>query len=494
MGIWIQMGRTERTVRSRLTRRWIINVFLPIFAVLIAVDIALIVIIHNTVYDNLTSSLYSRAEVTAEFASGYISKNSETFYSNIKTLCEDFSDKDRMEFQVLSPDGLMLYSSSGFVSPFPRTPVDFIASLSEESGFWLGNDDLTGEKVMAVSRTLTDESASPIIVLRFICSVYNADTQIFQLALLSVSVIALILLIIVVIGTYFVRSIIRPVTDISDAAKQIAQGKLDVRIDKQYNDEIGELSATINNMAKALAETDRLENEFISIISHELRTPITAIQGWIETMSDPEMQNEAVIQKGYSIIKNETVRLKHMVEELLDFSHLQSGKLAMTFGKVEVLSEFEETVFLCMQKARAEKIRLQYADADDIPAIWGDRDRIKQVFVNILDNAIKHTPAGGTIHASISADDKFVTAIISDTGAGISAQDLPNIKKKFYKGHTTKRGTGLGLAVCDEVIKRHGGELRIESEQGKGTTVSIILPIERPENLEHTTQIPIIRP
>ena len=210
-----------------------------------------------------------------------------------------------------------------------------------------------------------------------------------------------------------------------------------------------------------------------------MRTPLTAIRGWGETLEDVGNGDPELTKRGMKVIINESSRLAVMVEELLDFSRMQNGKLSLRIEKIDVLAELDETVFSFKERATREGIELLY-NAVNLPApMDADPNRIKQVFVNILDNAIKYTQQGGKILVEAKYSAPTVLEItVSDTGNGISKDDLPHIKEKFYKADMSARGSGIGLAVVDEIIRLHKGEWTIDSVLGKGTTVTILLPVE----------------
>ena len=243
-----------------------------------------------------------------------------------------------------------------------------------------------------------------------------------------------------------------------------------------YDDEIGELSDSINYMSEEIKTSDSMKNDFISSVSHELRTPLTAIKGWAETMSIGE-PDPVTMGKGLNIIINETERLSGMVEELLDFSRLQNGRMVLVMDKMDLLAELDEAVYMLKERAVSEKKRFVYEQPEGVAAVLGDKNRLRQVFINIIDNAIKYTAEGGVIGIRVTCDEDQAHVIISDTGCGIAAEDLPKIKDKFYKANQTVRGSGIGLAVADEIMKLHKGSLDIASEENTGTTVTISIPL-----------------
>jgi signal transduction histidine kinase len=231
-------------------------------------------------------------------------------------------------------------------------------------------------------------------------------------------------------------------------------------------------------MLNEVSATDKIKNDFISTVSHELRTPLTAIKGWGEMLRELGPDDIELTKRGTDIIISESERLSQLVEELLNFSRIQNGTLSLRLEKIDVLAELDETIFVFKERSKRDGIELTYS-APDLPApMMADPNRIKQVFVNILDNAFKYTEQGGMVSVEAFIDgDKLIIQVL-DTGCGIAQEDLPNVKMKFYKANIQVRGSGIGLAVVDELIKMHNGTLDIQSKLGIGTTVTIVLPIE----------------
>ena len=182
------------------------------------------------------------------------------------------------------------------------------------------------------------------------------------------------------------------------------------------------------------------------------------------------------MQKGMHVIVNETERLSRMVEELLDFSRMQSGKLTLQPMPMDILAELGDAVLIYTEKAKREHIRMIYHEPEMLPFVYGDKNRIRQVFINVIDNALKYSNPGGLVTVSAEAIGNQIQVRISDNGVGISAADLPRVKTKFFKANHTRRGSGIGLAVANEIITMHHGRLDIQSELGVGTAVIITLP------------------
>ncbi|MBR2735104.1 MAG: HAMP domain-containing histidine kinase, partial [Clostridia bacterium] len=259
-------------------------------------------------------------------------------------------------------------------------------------------------------------------------------------------------------------------------AKQIARGDFHVKIEKKYDDEIGELSDTINYMAEELDVTEKLKNEFISSVSHELRTPLTAIKGWAETLQLCEDSAETR-KKGLETIVKEAERLSWIVEGLLDFSSIKEKRIKLIKEKIDILAEIGEAVYMFKDRADNEKKSLIYNEPKMLPPVMGDKNRLRQVFINILDNALKYTSEGGAVSVDVKVKDDKISISFTDNGCGIPAEHLSNVTKKFYKANYLQQGSGIGLAIVDEIVTLHGGTLSILSQEGFGTTVTVMLPV-----------------
>ncbi|NMP36630.1 MAG: HAMP domain-containing histidine kinase [Clostridiales bacterium] len=466
---------------SGITKRWVWTTLAVIVVLLLVVVSSVFYGFSSYYYEYVRMTLESRASSSVtDYFSPYINGTDDTFKACAKDFAESFDDKELMEVWVIDKYGSVVVSSSGFAVGDMQMP-DYTAALSQDSGgfgSWRGRLD-TGEKVSALTMLLPEVDGKPAGAVRFLISMNDIDSQLITIAALVVFAFAFAIALVTISGMFFVRSIVRPVRVINETAKRIAEGDFAARIEERgYDDEISELGRTINNMANEIGAADRMKNDFISTISHELRTPLTAIKGWGETLIQVRGTDEALEKRGLEIITNESDRLSSLVEDLLDFSRMQNGKLSLRLEKIDVLAELDEAVFVFKERAARDGIELIYT-APDFPApMQGDVNRIKQVFVNILDNSMKYTEQGGKVAIVAEIDSDRLIIEISDTGCGIPQSDIPKVKEKFFKGNMSVPGTGIGLAVADEIIRMHGGSIDIYSEVGVGTTVTITLPIE----------------
>ena len=214
---------------------------------------------------------------------------------------------------------------------------------------------------------------------------------------------------------------------------------------------------------------------------HDLRTPLTAIRGWGETAKMSLDSDIDLVKRGLDVVLSEADRLSGLVEELLDFSRMQTGRLIMVSGPMNVVQILSESFDMYAELAKKQEIDLVYTKPNDEFIVMGDPNRLKQVFINIIDNAVKYTEKGGQVLVDITKEEGCVRVTVTDTGVGIPAQDIDRVKEKFYKANKTVRGSGIGLAVADEIIKQHSGLLFIESTENVGTTVTVVLPLYQPE-------------
>ena len=467
-----EQDRKKPAKKRTLLRRWIANNLGVLVLIMVVMELAFVYAIQTFYYagakQKLTAELTSVVNILARYA-----QDAETNLSpELRNTFESFSAKDKMELMAVNVKGRVVLTSSGF-SPSADTALpDYESLTAGGDGYWVGRAE-NHEKIMAVCMDISSFSTEYSAV-RVVSSLEEVDSTVTTITIAATIVCAAILLLLIITGIYFVGSIIRPISQISTAAGKFAKGDFSFRIRYNGNDEIGDLCTAITHMADELANTEEMKNEFISSVSHELRTPLTAIKGWAETIyteNDPE-----TIHKGMNVIISETERLSQMVEELLDFSRMQSGHFTLQKDTMDVLAELGDAVLIYIDKAAREQIHITYDEPEILPFVYGDKNRIRQVFINVIDNAIKYSDPGGLVHIEATERQGKIVVSVSDTGCGIKASDLPKIKEKFYKPNHTRRGSGIGLAVADEIIAAHGGSLDITSEEGVGTTVTITLP------------------
>ena len=460
-----------------IRRRWLVNSMSVVTMILIAVLVILAVTLRSFYYSSMTENLSSEASKTAAEFNQY----TRTAYRTAAQAAVAEFEYSNLEIQFIEQSGAVLYTSYGVTSgTIPGTPDVTEAIEGRLTTVWTGRDPQTGERIMAVSAPVIYQGNYVVGAVRLVTSMVEVDYQIMLVVGASALIAMAILALVYFSNLYFVRSIVEPLASINETARLISDGSYGIQIDKKFDDEIGELTDTINNMSMKIRQAETTQSEFISSVSHELRTPLTAITGWAETLQSGELKNKLDVQKGMDIIVSEAHRLTAMVEELLEFSRMEDGRFTLAVEPLDLKAELEDAVYTYREFFRKEGIVLEYIDSDEDSeiSIVGDPHRLRQVFCNLLDNAAKHGGTGERIDVTISEEYGWGIVKIRDYGAGIPVEELPHVKYKFYKGSSKARGSGIGLAVSDEIITRHEGALEIENADGGGCVAIIKLPLE----------------
>ena len=349
---------------------------------------------------------------------------------------------------------------------------DVKAGLNGSVGYFSSKMD--NEKVLSVTYPLTAGGKS-LGAIRLTTSLTPLNAVLYKNMLVLLSVGGVVILVAAFLGFFLAKTITKPVSHMTVAAEEMAAGKFSTRIIKENDDEIGKLADTLNFMAHQVQQHEQFKNQFIASISHDLRTPLTSIKGWAVTLHS--MVQDPFSKEGLEIITNESDRLNHLVTDLLDLSSLSSGKLSFQFEDVLIEHLITEIAHLYEVKFAEKNITLIKRLDEKIGTIHADQNRMKQVLLNLLDNALKFTPPGGEIAIELERRNSFAIIRIKDKGIGISREELHEVKEKFFKGKKKGSGTGLGLAICEEIIQAHNGRFELDSEEGKGTTAIITLPM-----------------
>ena len=469
------MKKKKNTGIGGIRRRWMVNSISVVVVIAFVAVIAFSAAMASYYYTSVSTGL----ENTAAAATGFLEDYTESEYrAYVSRYVANFEMKNHLELQFLNRYGSVQQSTSGLMANiYPGTQDIADAIANHDVATWSGKDPNTGERIMAVSAPVI-YNGNVVGVMRVVTSLKLVDQQI-MITILAACVVALIVLAIVYFSNlYFVRSIVEPVAGITEIAKKIAAGSYGIQMGKKHEDEIGDLTDAINDMSLKIAQSEKTQSEFISSVSHELRTPLTAINGWAETIMNGEVRDSDDVKKGMNIIVSEARRLTNMVEELLEFSRIEDGRFTLTVEPMDLKAELEDAVYTYREFFRREGLVLNYDDGDEeFPPITGDPERMRQVFCNLLDNASKHGGSGKRIDVAVRREYENAVITIRDYGPGIPEEELPHVKYKFYKGSSKARGSGIGLAVCDEIIGRHSGTLEIGNADGGGCIVTIRLPI-----------------
>jgi two-component system OmpR family sensor kinase len=461
-----------------LRRRWIVSSILPVITILVLIAALVSIALGSNYYANARSALEAKATAGTDYFNTYAMTSYDEYFRSATLYANSFEDSASIELQFLDRNGHVEVSTRSLMTGSKPGTKDIIDALtSGRVSSFRGVDPATGEKIIAASGLLKF-NGRVVGVMRFVTATRNLDSQVLLTVLIILAIMAAVIFVIVISSLLLINNVVAPVSAVSEAAKQISGGSYGYQIPNRYADEMGELVDNINDMSLKIGENEKLQSEFISSVSHELRTPLTAINGWGETLLADDGNDPEALRRGLNIIVKESGRLTNMVEELLDFSKMADGRFALHLEQMDLQAEFEDAVYTYREVFKQQGITLDYhSDGVYDEPITADPERLKQVFCNVLDNAAKHGGAGKRIETRLVRRGSHYIITIRDYGPGIPADDLPHVKEKFYKGGSKARGSGIGLAVCDEIIRLHNGTLAIGNAKGGGCIVTIRLPI-----------------
>lgn len=480
-------GQGKRLKLRGLRRRWLASSVGPIIVILVLVGVLSAATISSSLDARARFSLEAKAKSGSDYFSAYSMGSYSEYYRRAAQYVTDYSMNDSLaknvELQFINGKRQVELSSRGAVAgSTPATPEVGRAVETGKTASFSGRDPLTGESILAVSSPVF-YNGTVVAVMRFVTSTRLLDQQLWLTVLVMAAVIAAVIFLIFVSNLIFINNVVQPVAEVSEAAKRISSGSYGIQIANKYTDELGQLVDNINNMSLKISQSEKMQTEFISSVSHELRTPLTAISGWGETLLGDETGDPHQLRRGLRIIVKEARRLTGMVEELLEFSKMQDGRFTLQVEEMDLQAELEDAIYTYRELFRQDGIQLNYHSGQELytEPISGDPQRLKQVFCNVLDNAAKHGGAGKRIDVDMTQEGDSYVVRIRDYGPGIPPAEVPFVKQKFYKGSSKARGSGIGLAVCDEIVQRHGGVFDIGNADGGGAIVTIRLPISGQE-------------
>lgn len=463
----------KKSLRTRIMTRF----FMVIVLIVIFFEIFLIFTIKNYYYSGVTGIIQSQAKYSAKLYEIHLANSSlsELVLDDI----EEFYSEVNAQVQILNNSGKVLLDTvNGNQVGSILSTSDVISAKNGSNGSNIYKNSISNKNELAVSIPLNNGNEQ-VGIARFIISMENIDSMIAQRYLVFFLFGFFVIIIGVSISIFMSTKIVNPIEKLTNVALKLADGQLNEKADEVGDYEISKLGSTMNLMSENLVKKEQLKKDFISSISHELRTPLTVIKGWAFTLQ-PEAKSNKLLEDGLSIIEKESDRLGNMVTELLDFSEISSGRLIMN---KELFDLNELGIFInkqLMPKSSSKKIDmiLNYDETKRV-MVMADRDRIKQVFINILDNALKFTDEGGVVLTDIKIEEDKAIIEVIDNGCGISEDEISLVTGKFYKGNNSNSHTGLGLSICEEIVKAHNGNLIIRSVLEKGTVVRVELPLEK---------------
>ncbi|WP_215144113.1 sensor histidine kinase [Exiguobacterium qingdaonense] len=339
--------------------------------------------------------------------------------------------------------------------------------------------DVGDEHYLSVtSPIMTNETSE--FAISFTRPLEDLDTLIREIWMTVVTIGVLIWLLALYTVIRIAERFVRPIRQIIETADEMVQGDFDVSVESNEKHELGALARTLTYLGAKVQQHQSTRNEFLSSVSHELRTPLTSIKGWTETIRGGDEKLSDETELGLSIIHSETERMIGLVEQLLDYTKIEESRLVLYRQELDLVSLLRKVTLQLKQSLEDKGITLVERYPQKSVGLF-DENRLKQVFLNILENAIRFSPEGGTLTIRFVQSERVAFISIIDEGPGISRDHLQRITEMFYQAHVTEGSSGLGLAISKELIEAHEGKLVIESEVGHGTTVTVLLPLDPSE-------------
>jgi heavy metal sensor kinase len=451
-----------KSIKFRLTVWYLIAIML----LLVAFGTVAYFMLSKSLYRNLDNALRARL---AELESSIVVENNQ------------------ISFEQKFNDFILIYDANGALLQRlgPNVRFSNIEEMVERAlfgeGSYLTTPTTEGQDVRlyAAPFNLDSQTRIAVIVGRRTREIRDM-LSIFRVVIFY-SALAVVLLA-GVGGMFLANRTLKPVDHITDIAREIGEGDLSRRIDIQSEDEMGRLAATLNAMISRLEEAFQKQRQFAADASHELRTPLAIIQAESSLALDKK-RTQAEYRKSLELVSQEVAYMSEIIGNLLLLARDDAGSEPLNFQEVNVKDLFTELSSDLEVIAQEKGVAFDLGPMDNL-IVKADRHRLRQLFLNILDNAIRYTPSGGTVSSSLVRKNGSALVSISDTGIGIPGEDLPFIFDRFYRVDKARSraegGMGLGLAIASSIVKLHGGEIEVESQVGKGTTFHITLPLLEP--------------
>jgi len=474
------MKRAKKEQRPHSIRRYAVIkvvVFAIVSAVIAGVLLAAIIL---SAYASMRRTLESQVKGSLEERFFSLRLDYDESFDDVARHFIDFFSVNGVEVWVLDPDRKVV-ASTHEEEELPKEMPDYENAMAAPNHRGFSRGSYHGQPAYVFSYIL-DISHYENTAVRLLMPLHDLNARLVKIGVLTLTVWLLVNLMMLLSEFITLHRLREPIVRVSKAAAKIAEGDYEQRISlPAEHNELYQLSKDINDMAEKIAVAEKTKMDFISTISHELRTPLTAIKGWGETLLHEKDLSGEMAYRGIGIIVEESRRLEHLVEDLLDFSHIQNNRLVLRREHIDVLAELDDVVFFSRERAVREGIALISCTPETPAPMVGDPARIRQVFINLLDNAFKHTPQGGSIKVDAACtpeqQPEELHVVIQDTGCGVDEKDLPLLTEKFYKSSASTKGSGIGLAVVQEILKAHGCALRLESAAGQGFQAHMTFPL-----------------
>jgi signal transduction histidine kinase len=455
-------------LRQSLTWRLAASYLLAISLILMALSVAIYLFTAIYLDGRLEAELRAQADFYAAYAA-IVALDERALTALAPAIASFFAPQADLTVRLFAASDGALLAATQDIGPQPSRVALAELRYRSTSVFTQPSRDLphrryaarpvaTGEQAIGV----VEVSRSTLVSERFLTSL----RQILLVAILAAVAVSLM------VSVLLARRLSRPIREMERATRRISAGDLDIRLGKYPPDEIGRLARSVDQLAGRLKHLEKARAQFISEISHDLRTPLTAIKGLLVNLIDASGPDE---RRSLEIAEREADRLIRLVNQLLDFSRWQGGRLELDRHPLDLGVTARGAVILCEERARHRGVALHAAVPASLPGIPADADRLQRIILNLLDNAIKFTPRGGRVTLTVTQRDGAVEVSVQDTGRGMSEEEQERAFEPYYRGKGG--GAGLGLTIARAIVEAHGGQMGIESSPSQGSRIWFTLPL-----------------
>lgn len=445
---------------------------------IIVFEILFVFFLHDYYYGGVEQILKERTSAASEFLNKYRDYSDIDAKSNF--LFDTYLGETDNKFlvQTIRKDLIVVGDSFGATVSNQISSQDIEDALNNKISLSIETNAETKERTMSASRPLIRYSNIDGVV-RYTVSLSKIDEAVNEYTAFSVSIAFLLIMALMILLSLISQTIVDPIQRLNTVAIEMANGNFEIRAPIAYDDEIGQLANTLNYMANEIGKNEGLKKDFVSSISHELRTPLTSIKGWGETLLyTGNIEPDSDLEIGLKIITSEADRLKDMVEELLDFSKLESHQMKVYKRDISIRTIVKSVYSQMLPRASGIDFKCIFKGEDTL--VNADANRLRQVFINLVANSIKFAnKENPEISLTVEGLEDKVVVEVKDNGIGISEENIGKVKEKFYKENVSSQGGGIGLALVDEIVKLHEGEMIINSKPGEGTRIEVVLPTNK---------------
>lgn len=465
--------RRRRSLARRLTTTYLLTTLLIVIALSVAVYISTALYLDG----QLDTELAAQADFYAAYAA-HLAPDERSLAGLAPTIVGLFAPQADINVRFFAASDGTLLAATQDIGPQPSRATLMELHYHSPTVFTQPSHDLPQRRYAARPVVAGERSIGVVEVSRSTLASERFLTTLRYILLVTILAAGAISLL---VSALLARRLSRPIRDMERATQRIAAGDLDVRLGHYPPDEIGRLAESINQMAGRLKHLEAARAQFISEISHDLRTPLTAIKGLLVNLIDAlgpgehDERRSPTETSSLEIAERETDRLIRLVNQLLDFSRWQGGRLELNRRPVDVGGIARDAVTLSEGRARHRNVTLNIDIPPTLPTIFADSDRLQRVILNLLDNGIKFTPAGGQVTLAVTQRESEIEISVRDTGRGMSDEERERAFAPYYQGE--EGGAGLGLAIARAIVEAHGGRMGIESSKGQGSRVWFTLPL-----------------